>query len=101
MRKIYKYPLKPEDKQIVKMPRESTLLSVGIQTKNGGFTDDIIYSEQIVLWAMIDMQQSTEELIIRTIHIIGTGNPIPEVQLKFIDTVQMHNGFVWHIFEEL
>ncbi len=101
MRKIYKYPLEIKDVQTIEMPTESKILSVGVQSENGGFLDDIIFNEQPVIWVLVDLENyNTPKTTIRTIHIIGTGNPIPEIQLKFIGTVQMSKGLVWHVFEQ-
>ncbi len=52
------------------------------------------------IWVLVDVEpkQSNE---IRKFIIIGTGHKIPEdIQLQYVDTIQMVNGFlVWHLFE--
>jgi hypothetical protein len=103
MRKIYKYPLKITDTQRIEMPVESKILSVVVQSKDISFISEPVIIEELVVWALVDEENYlvSPKTTIRTIHIIGTSNSIPEVQLNFIGTVQTHNGFVWHIFEEL
>lgn len=87
---IYKYPLQITDHQLVKMPLDSDVLSV----------DE--HRGQLCLWAMVDPQ--SRDVIQRRIEIIGTGNPIPELQSifrrQFIGTVVM-DPFVWHVFEHV
>jgi len=104
MKTVYKYPLEIKDVQIVEMPSASTILSVGIQSKEYGWTSTASYTlDEPVIWALVNMEanHSMFATVKRTIHIIGIGSPIPEVQLKFIGTIQMKNGLVWHIFEEI
>ena len=88
MKTIYKYTLNIEDTQVVALPPDATLLSVGEQ--NG----------QLQLWAMLD---STAAVITRHIRIFGTGHPVNEdTKLSFIGTVITMDGrLVWHVFEEL
>ena len=103
MRKIFKYPLRLEDKQTVTLPFEHNVLSVGVQLVNEDFLGAPIVGEGIMLWAMIDENNyPVHKTVDRTIHIIGTGNSIPNVELKFIGTVQLQKGkLVFHVFLEL
>jgi hypothetical protein len=48
------------------------------------------------LWAIVDPEQPKQ---LRTIHIVGTGNPMPANLLRYIGTAQRLDG-VWHVFEE-
>ena len=89
---IYKYPLVVQDVQTIKLPSNAEILSVQSQIVNT-FRD-----RELVLWAIVNPQLDTEQE--RTIHIIGTGNPMPNKVLKYLGTTQM-NTFVWHIFEEI
>lgn len=98
MRVIYKYLLKDVDKQEVEMPTESKILSVGVQSKDISLINEPVIIEDIALWAMVEIDRPNTT--IRTIHIIGTGKPVPEVQLKFIGTFQLRNGSIGHVFEE-
>jgi len=85
--KIFKYPLKLQDEQLIEMQQWADILSV----KNIG--------DELYLWAMVAVDAPKEE---RKIMITGTGHPIdPEILIggKHIDTVVMPNGLVWHIFE--
>lgn len=82
---IFKYPLAISDNQTLELPVGFTGLSVGEQ--NG----------QLVMWALIDKDQTRVETV--NIRIYGTGHPI-EIdtdQYKFLGTVPM-GPFVWHVF---
>lgn len=85
---IYKYPLKIQDKQELSLPSPARALSVGVQ---GG---------KLVLWAVVDPDGTVFQPC--QIVIYGTGHPIEdEGEYKFLGTVQMPNGLVWHVFEVL
>lgn len=89
MKRVYKYPLRVNDRQIVKLPKCAEILSVQIQRGD------------ICLWALIDTSvKETNDVAIR-IH--GTGHDIEyDGNLRFIGTVQMLLGdIVFHIFEEI
>lgn len=92
MRKIYKYPLRVIDEQVVTLPFKHDILSVDVQLLEG--------REVIMLWAMIDESNyPAYKTVDRTIHIIGTGHYVPNVELKFIGTVQLQKGnLVFHVF---
>jgi hypothetical protein len=86
--RIWKYPLKITDEQDVLIPRRYRARSVGLQ--DGG--------AQLVMWVHVD--ESFERIPVR-VYVVGTGNPanVP-LTTRFIGTVQMPNGFVWHVFVE-
>lgn len=89
MKTIWKYPLKITDRQILNIPRGAQFLSV------------IEQDGTLMLYALVDPDfiEKQYEVLIR-----GTGNPIDEAYLRFCDfigTVQMPDGFVWHIFVEM
>ena len=88
MKTIYKYTLDIDDTQVISLPHDATLLSVGEQ--NG----------HLQLWAELD---PTAAVINRRIRIFGTGHPVDEdIELRFIGTVITMDGrLVWHVFEEL
>jgi hypothetical protein len=86
MYSIYKYPLRITDSQIVMMPGDATILTV--QEQNG----------KLCLWATVDVHA---EHTARSIHIFGTGHPIPNLTgFIYIGTAQLL-GMVWHVCEEL
>ena len=86
--RIWKFPLRITDLQTVSMPFGSQVLSA--QFQHGVLN----------LWALCDENQPIYEG--RSFHIIGTGNPMPDVEWsKYIATVQHHDGaLVWHVFEQ-
>lgn len=83
---IHKYQLKVTDRQLLELPEGSRTLACKEQDGN------------LCLWVYLDTEEKLERL---EILILGTGNPAPS-DLKdthfFIDTVQMSNGLVWHVF---
>ena len=83
---IWKYQLRVSDRQQVIMPVGATILSAHLQYGS------------VCLWAMVDedLKESQE----RNIEIIGTGNPIPRGDRRFIGTV-IASPFVWHVFERI
>lgn len=83
MRKIFKYPLRMVDKQLITMPSRAKILSAKSQ---GG---------QLCLWAEVRTELKEGHKIIA---VYGTGNPMPDEPGKFIDTVVM-DPFVWHVYE--
>lgn len=89
--RIWKFELSITDVQEVDIPFPARVLSVGNQR------------DELVLWALVDPD---DELMTVKIRIVGTGNPFDfelfddARQAKFIGTVLMGNGLVWHVFEE-
>lgn len=86
MHTIYKYILKAEDEQILKLPIGSKILTAQVQRG------------EICLWALVTGSFTAAE---RTICIHGTGHPIAKAyNLTYISTVQLDGGsLVFHIFE--
>ena len=84
MKKIYKYQLEPEENQILSLPEDAKFIYAGMQ------------KEKITIWAVIESMNRLRDYDIK---IIGTGWNIPDYDdLRYIGTVQMITGFVWHIF---
>lgn len=86
MKRIFKFPLQITDIQKIRMPKDSTILTVQVQ------------KETPCLWALVDTDKEAEE---RFIQIIGTGHPVPENVIRYIGTFQAleNNWFVGHVFE--
>lgn len=87
MKSIFKYPLPATPKEFsFSLPVGAVILSV--QTQNGAPT----------MWALVD-DEATEET--RRFIMFGTGWPIQleTERLRFIGTVQVPGGLVWHYFE--
>ena len=83
---IYKYPIKITDSQKVKLPLNAEILTVQMQ------------GETLCLWAKVEEvgNTSTEE---RTIEVFGTGHPMSDDARRYIGTIQIHVGALWHVFE--
>jgi len=88
MKRVFKYPLKALEKQIVAIPLGAQILCAQVQHGN------------ICLWAFVDPEESPQE---RTIRIFGTGHNVAmDLDLAYIGTVQVEGGsFVFHVFEEV
>lgn len=87
---IYRYGLRFADAQEVEMPAGAHVLSVGVKQGDG----------EISLWASVF---TTRPRVLRTVYIIGTGNPLPAhvADAQFVGTVIDHPvGLVWHVFVE-
>lgn len=85
MKTIFKYPIEVTDKQTVKLPVDSLVISV--LNQNG----------QLVIYALVDTEE--KEVEEKTIRIFGTGHPVDveEFDYNFLGSVMM-DEFVWHIF---
>lgn len=83
--RIWKYPLELGDDQIIAMPDGAQILTVQMQ------------GSKLCLWALVDPEPELPQRM-RSIEIIGTGNPFVEAPRVYIATVQVP-PFVWHVFE--
>ena len=89
MKKIFKYPLETIDTQFVELPLGAEILTTQMQ------------GNQLCLWAMVNSSPDAIKKN-RRIEIIGTGNPVPTGDLKYISTFQMlGGGLVFHAFENV
>lgn len=88
MNKVFKYPLQITGTQKILMPTYSKILCVQNQY-------DIP-----TLYVQVSSYFDHEEDI--TIIIVGTGHPIPELELEYIGTVVTQKGMlVWHVYKEV
>lgn len=87
MRKIFKYPLKVEDVQMVEMPKGAAVLCVQTQ----GNTP--------CLWADVDPQAPK---VCRSFVTYGTGHPMDDGQARhYIGTYQLRGGaLVFHVYTD-
>ena len=86
---IYKYELLVKDTQLVSLPKGAKILTIQTQ---GPFPQ---------LWAMVDTEEDTEEVLIET---FGTGHPIKDLPLgvkrTYIGTYQLSGGsLIFHVFK--
>lgn len=93
---IYKYVLKPADRQTFQLPKGAEVLSVESQ-----FTPDSISDEeQMVVYAFVDEEEKETEPF--TFQIRGTGHQAGNFKRKnytFLGTVKLLNGrLMFHIF---
>lgn len=84
MRTVYKYELTTtDDIQTLNLPRSHIILKFGEQ--NG----------RVVMWVDVRPGRDT---VLKKFQIIGTGHDIGDYPAAWLDTVQMSNGLVWHIY---
>lgn len=82
MRTIYKYRLANRNYQAIDAPAGFTPLSVQIQ------------DSQFTVWGACESERPYRPL---SIYIVGTGQPMPEEHIIYIDTIQA-GPYVWHVF---
>jgi len=89
MKKIFKYPLEVEDKQVVMMPEDAEILCIQVQHGTP------------CIWALVDPALAVSQE--RTLLTFGTGHELPSgVEMTYIGTYQMHSdSLVFHVFEQL
>ena len=85
---IYKYTLNTNYKQTLHLPKGANI--TGVLSQN----------DDVVLYAVVDPEQETEERYITTLM---TGQRIESLfdVDRFIGTVVVENGIVVHVFEAL
>jgi len=89
METIHKYPLEVTDTQFIELPLGAEILTVQTQ------------DDQLYLWAMVNTWPDILKKH-RCIEIIGTGNPVPTGNLRYISTIQMMGGgLIFHVFENI
>jgi len=87
MRTVWKYQIPIKDYFELELPQGAKILTIQVQ-----------YGEP-QLWALVD---PTAQLEFRLFRLSGTGHPITNRNLDYIETVQQLEGqFIWHIFEIL
>lgn len=86
MKAIWKYPLPIIDNVEISLPKDSKILCVKTQKND------------LCLWALVNPDENETESV--KLRIAGTGHPIEEENLEYIDTVLMYeDNFVIHIFK--
>lgn len=87
MQTIYKYQLPITDDFEIQLPINSEFLKIDIQHEN------------VVMWVKLDKDS---EMKFYQFHCYGTGHPIENKNLKYIDTIIIDNGnLVFHYFVEV
>lgn len=82
--KIWKFPIRIADVQLVSMPFHSHIICVQSQ------------HDEVTLWALVDPTSPRRE---KKIGVCGTGHDAP-VREAYIGTAQTNGGaLVWHVFD--
>ena len=84
---VYKYRLIVGIEQVVKLPKDASILCV--QMQHG----------KIVLWAKVDSDPSVTEDV--KFEVYGTGHVMSPYPKAYVGTVQDEGGFVWHCWMRL
>lgn len=87
MLKVFKYPIKIDDRPTIDLPRGAKILRGDSQNNN------------FVIWALVNPENT---FTTRHLRLAGTGHPIEEPmdKLIYINTFYSTGGlFVWHLFE--
>lgn len=82
MNSIYKYPIKITDEQEILMA-PGKIVHVGLDPKGTP-----------CLWVLV---WTTMPDVLRTIFVVGTGNPIPGPAKRHLGSF-VQGPFVWHVF---
>jgi hypothetical protein len=85
MRTVYKYPLNNIGENELKLHR-------GFQIIHAGEQDGVVN-----LWVDSRTDNQKDDV---TIVIYGTGHQMSEYAQEHIQSVQMSNGLVWHIYRQ-
>ena len=84
---IWKFELDLAEHQSIEIPEPGVILDVQFQ------------GEQLCLWAGVIPGMPR---VMRDFCIVGTGLPMPDVDVVHVSTVQHPGGpFVWHLFERV
>lgn len=84
MRTIHKYTLMITDEQRIATHEGAVPLAVGEQRG------------MLTLWMEVDTAAPKSE---RVVHVVGTGNPMPKVEMTYVGT-RIVGMFVWHVYIE-
>lgn len=84
MNLIYKYPILRVQKQEIELPFNSQILSFGHQEND------------MFIWAIVNTAHSKKQEVF---NLTGTGHELPDG--LYIGTVQLPNGLVFHLFQEV
>lgn len=88
-RTIWKYPFHVNDSVVIEMPIGAKIIPFV-----GGAMP---YDDMLFIWAEVDPEAERED---RVLHVVGTGNPMPQRPMRHIGTCP--NGrFVWHVYEAI
>lgn len=85
MDQIFKYPIKITDTQSIRVDGFVSILKIAEQ------------DHQLYMWCVTRIGTFRSHEL--KVHIVGTGNPMPDIQSKdHFESIVMKSGFVWHIF---
>lgn len=83
MTKVFKYSIGLTDYQTIMLPMGAKIVDVSFQEGN------------LRLWAIVDDEQNSDQIVEVWIH--GTGHEVTAPEGTYFKSVH-HGGFVWHVF---
>lgn len=87
---IHRYPLTVSDRQVLRMPTGSKILSVVVQNRR----------DRVVLYALVDDPRQDATTTDRVIRMYPTDVEVPNDPGVFLGTIQLNDGYVFqHVFE--
>ena len=90
-RTIWKYPFHVNDSVVIEMPVGAKIIPFVAAAR-------LEYGERgLVVWAEVDPEAERED---RVLHVVGTGNPMPQRPMRHIGTC-IAGPFVWHVYEAI
>jgi len=94
MRKIYKYTIETTDVQTIKVPKLA-----GVNSFTEQFLKVDVQKEKPCIWCLVDTMEEEQEI---TLHVVGTGNPMPLLSKdNYLGSYMLYNGeLVFHLFYE-
>lgn len=98
--RIFKYPLKVRDEQVIEIPNGAKILTIQTQKRNVLTKNDLVQPlDMPCVWAMVNEQAGMGK---KKIVMFGTGHPIESSKnLEYIGSFQVLNGQqIYHAFEE-
>lgn len=88
---LWRFALQLVDHQVLRLPYGTAIMSAQYQDRTSA----------VCIWAWVDPEETRNEP--RSIRLLATGEPVSDdlyQLLTFIDTVQLPDATVWHVFED-
>lgn len=90
MKQVWKFALEPDEtgRCLVELPWHSRVLCVQLQVGRPH------------IWVLVEPLTTAKQTF--AFYIIGTGHPVPDLQLDYLGTFQLANGaLIYHVFRDI
>lgn len=91
MKQIWKFPLTPGELNVIEVPFDAEILSVGCPS----IKNRLVESDYPVVWVLGTPTMNRRKMRFK---VIGTGWDFDDYACQFIGTAYQTSGLVWHIF---